>query len=142
MVTRAYPRIPEARSGPGRAATQALTDDLRGAERALLHLHRSLRGATGENMSSDNRNQLWHDVEQSWQQHVANEEPLIRGVEPLLGSELAVSLITSLRIPVGHSLTRPHPQLLHSGWPTRLAIQAQYRFDRWRDAVDSRVTWC
>lgn len=59
-----------------------------------------------------------------------------------VGPELAVSLITLLRTPVGRAVTRPHPQLLRSGWPTWFAIQAQYRLDRWRDVTDSRATGC
>lgn len=140
MSTRAYPMIPGPRSGPDRAATRALTDDLRRAERAMRHLNRLLRGAAGGDPSFDNRDRLWNDVEESWQHHVAGEEPLIRRAAPLLGPERVLSLITLLRRPVGHSLTRPHPQLLRGGWPTGLAIRAQYRFDRWRDDLDNRGT--
>lgn len=141
MSTRAYPMIPGPRSGPDRAATRALTDDLRRAERAMGHLSRLLRGAAGEGSSFVSRDRLWNDVEKSWQQHVAGEEPLILRVAPLFGPERVVSLITLLRRPADHSLTRQHPQLLRGGWPTGLAIRAQYRFDRWRDVLDNRVTW-
>lgn len=141
MSTRVYPMTGRRRSGPDRATTRALTDDLRNAERAMRHLHRSLRGAAGEDASLRNRTRLWNDVEQSWQRHVASEEVLMHQVAPLLGPGRDVSLIGLLRRPVARSLTRPHPQLLRGGWPTRLAIRAQYRFDRWRDGFDSRDTW-
>jgi len=97
--------------------------------------------AAGEDPSFVNRDKLWNDVEKPWQQHVAGEEPLILRVAPLFGPERVVPLITLLRRAADHSLTRQHPQLLRGGWPTRLAIRAQYRFDRWRDVLDNRGTW-
>lgn len=138
MATRAYPMVRRVLSDPERAALRPLTGDLRCAERAMRHLNRLLRGAAGE---SDNRERLWTDVERAWQQHVADEEPLVRQVAPVLGPERVASLMTLLRRPVGHSLTRPHPLLLHGGWPTGLAIRAQYRIDEWRDVLDNRVSW-
>ena len=139
MATRAYPMVRGVLTRPERAAIPPLAEDLRRAERAMRHLNRLLGGAAGEDPSS--RSRLWSDVEQAWQRHAAGEEPLIRRVAPMLESERVLSLITLLRRPVGHSLTRPHPMLLRGGWPTGLAIRAQYQIDQWRDAVDSRVSW-
>ena len=113
-----------------------MRDDLRCAERALRHLNRILRGAAGEDLQ--NREQVWHQVERAWQRHVADEEPLIRRLTPLLRPEQALSLIAPLRRPVGRSLTRQHPALLHGGRATRMAIHGQYRIDRWRDVLDNR----
>ncbi len=124
---------------PERAAIGPLTEDLRCAERATRHLNRLLGGAAGED--PDNRGRLWSDVEQAWQRHVVDEEPLIERVAPVLDPSRVLSLITLLRRPVGHSLTRPHPMLLHGGWPTGLAIRAQYRIDECRDVLDNRVSW-
>jgi len=139
MSTRAYPMVRRVLPGPDRAATRALTEDLRGAVRALWHLNRLLRGTWWEEPEGQER--LWKEVERAWQRHVADEEPLIRRVAPSLRPERVASLITSLRRPVGHSLTRAHPRLLRGGWPTGLAIRAHYRFDRFRDVLDNRASW-
>jgi len=139
MATRAYPMVWRVLPKPERAAIGPLTEDLRCAERAMRHLNRLLGGAAGED--PDNRGRLWSDVEQAWQRHLVDEEPLIERVAPVLDPSRVLSLITLLRRPVGHSLTRPHPMLLHGGWPTGLAIRAQYRIDECRDVLDNRVSW-
>ena len=136
MATRAYPMAQCLLPRRERAAIRSMRDDLRCAERALRHLNGILRGAAGEDLQD--RERLWDQVERAWQRHVADEEPLIRRLTPLLRPEQALSLIAPLRRPVGRSLTRPHAALLHGGWPTRMAIHAQYRIDRWRDALDNR----
>ncbi|HVD88062.1 MAG TPA: hypothetical protein VNB91_04070 [Jatrophihabitantaceae bacterium] len=136
MATRAYPMAQSLLPHRERAAIRALRDDLRCAERALRHLNRILRGAAGEDLQ--NRDQMWDEVERAWQRHIADEEPLIRRLTPLLRPEQALSLIAPLRRPVGRSLTRQHPALLRGGWLTRTAIRAQHRIDRWRDILDNR----
>jgi hypothetical protein len=136
MATRAYPMAQRLLPRRERAAIRAMRDDLRCAERALRHLNRTLRGAAGEDLQ--NKEQLWDQVERAWQRHAADEEPLIRRLTPLLRPEQALSLIAPLRRPVGRSLTRQHPALLHGGWLTRMAIRAQHRIDRWRDILDNR----
>lgn len=136
MATRAYPMAQRLLPRREQAAIRAMQHDLRCAERALRHLNRILRGAAGEDIQ--NREQLWDQVERVWQRHVADEEPLIRRLRPLLRPEQALSLIAPLRRPVGRSLTRQHPALLRGGWPTRMAIRAQHRIDRWRDILDNR----
>ena len=136
MATRAYPMTQRLLPRRERAAIRAMRDDLRCAERALRHLNRILRGAAGENLQD--KEQRWDQVERAWQRHVADEEPLIRRLTPLLRPEQALSLIAPLRRPVGRSLTRQHPALLHGGRATRTAIHAQYRIDRWRDVLDNR----
>jgi hypothetical protein len=136
MATRAYPMAQRLLPRRERAAIRAMRDNLRCAERALRHLNGILRGAAGEDLQ--NREQLWDQVEHAWQRHVADEEPLIRRLTPLLRPEQALSLIAPLRRPVGRSLTRQHPALLRGGWLTRTAIRAQHRIDRWRDILDNR----
>jgi hypothetical protein len=136
MSTRAYPMAQRLLPRRERAAIRSMRDDLHGAERGLQHLNGILRGAAGEDLQD--KNQRWDQVERAWQRHVADEEPLIRRLTPLLRPEQALSLIAPLRRPVGRSLTRPHPALLHGGRPTRMAIHAQYRIDRWRDVLDNR----
>jgi hypothetical protein len=136
MATRAYPMAQSLLPRRERAAIRAMRDDLRCAERALRHLNRILRGAAGEDLQ--NKEQLWDQVERAWQRHVADEEPLIRRLTPLLRPEQALSLIAPLRRPVRRSLTRQHPALLRGGWLTRTAIRAQHRIDRWRDTLDNR----
>ncbi len=136
MATRAYPMAQSLLPRRERAAIRAMRDDLRCAERALRHLNRILRGAAGEDLQ--NKEQLWDQVERAWQRHVADEEPLIRRLTPLLRPEQALSLIAPLRRPVRRSLTRQHPALLRGGWLTRTAIRAQHRIDRWRDILDNR----
>jgi Hemerythrin HHE cation binding domain len=136
MSTRAYPMARCLLPGPERAAIRSLRDDLRNAERALRHLNRTLRGAAGED--SDNRERLWDEVEQAWHRHVADEERLTGSLARLLRPDQALSLIARLRRPAGRSLTRQHPALLRGGWPTRMAIHAQHRIDRWRDVLDNR----
>ncbi|PZS04856.1 MAG: hypothetical protein DLM56_04535 [Pseudonocardiales bacterium] len=141
MSTRAYPMLRRVLPAPERAATGPLTEDLRSAERALRHLNRLLRGASAEDESYQNRERLWQEVDRAWHHHVADEEPLLRRAAPLLGPDRVLSLITSLRRPFRHSLTRQHPLLLRGGWPTGLAIRAQYRIDHWHDVLDNRDTW-
>ena len=136
MSTVAYPMARLLLPRPERAPLRSLTADLRQAEQAMRHLNRLLRGAARENPRYEE--QMWQVVERAWRRHVADEEPLLRRLAPLLPPERAVSLMASLRRPFRHSLTRPHPALLHAGWPTRLAIRAQYRIDRWRDVLDNR----
>jgi hypothetical protein len=136
MSTRAYPMAQRLLPRSERAAIRSMGDDLRCAERALRYLNRILRGAAGEDLQD--REQRWDQVERAWQRHVADEELLIRRLMPLLRPEQAVSLIAPLRRPVGRSLTRPHPALLHGGWLTRMLIHAQYRIDRLRDVFDNR----
>jgi hypothetical protein len=136
MATLAYPMAQRLLPRRERAAIRAMRDDLRCAERALRHLNRILRGAAGEDLQ--NKEQLWDQVERAWQRHVADEEPLIRRLTPLLRPEQALSLIAPLRRPVRHSLTRQHPALLRGGWLIRTAIRAQHRIDRWRDILDNR----
>jgi hypothetical protein len=136
MATCAYPMAQSLLPRRDRAVIRAMRDDLRRAERALRHLNRILRGAAGEDLQ--NKEQLWDQVEHAWQHHVADEGPLIRRLTPLLRPEQALSLIAPLRRPVRRSVTRQHPALLHGGWPTRMAIRAQHRIDRWRDTLDNR----
>lgn len=136
MATRAYPMARRLLPGPDRAAIMPLRDDLQSAECALGHLNRALRGAAGEDF--DSRQRLWDEVEKAWQRHVAGEEPFIRTLTPILRPDQALSLIAPLRRPAGLSLTRQHPALLCGGWPTRMAIHAQHRVDRWRDILDNR----
>jgi hypothetical protein len=94
------------------------------------------RGAAGEDLHNVER--LWEEVAQAWQRHIADEEPLIRRLAPLLRPEQALSLITLLRRPAGLSLTRPHPTLLRGGCTTRMAIHLECRIDQWRDVLDNR----
>lgn len=136
MATRAYPMARHLLTGPDRAGLVSMRHDLRCAERALRHLNRTLRGAAGEDF--DNRERLWDEVDQAWQRHITDEEPLIRSLTHLLRPDQALSLIAPLRRPAGLSLTRQHPALLRGGWPTRAAIHAQHRIDRWRDILDNR----
>jgi hypothetical protein len=125
MATRAYPMARRLLSAADWETIRSLRRDLRGAERALRHLNRTLRGAAGEDLH--NLERLWEEVAQAWQRHIADEEPLIRRLAPLLRPEQAIPLITRLRRPAGLSLTRPHPSLLRGGLTTRMAIHAQYR---------------
>lgn len=136
MSTLACPMARRLLSDPEPATFQSLSDDLRSAERALRHLNRTLRGAAGEDWGNVER--LWEEVENAWQRHVAEEEPLMRRLAPLLPPEQALSLIAPLRRATGFSLTRQHPTLLRGGWPIRMAVHAQYRIDRWRDVLDNR----
>jgi hypothetical protein len=136
MAARAYPMAKRLLPSPDRVGLVSLRHDLRRAERALRHLNRTLRGAAGEDF--DNRERLWDEVDQAWQRHITDEEPLIRSLTPLLRPDQALSLIAPLRRPAGLSLTRQHPALLRGGWPTRAAIHAQHRIDRWRDILDNR----
>lgn len=136
MSTVVYPMARRLLPGPERALLRRLSADLRQAERAMRHLNRLIRGAARENPRSEE--QMWQIIERAWRQHVADEEPLLRQLTPLLPPDRAVSMMASLRGPFRHTLTRPHPTLLHGGWPTRLAIHAQYRLDRWRDVLDNR----
>lgn len=142
MSTRAYPMIRDADPDLERSDTQVLTSDLRNAERALSQLNQVLRGAPGSDASVQHRLRLWDGVEQFWQDHIAEEERLVRHAAPLLGPERVVDLVALLRRPGGHSLTRVHPRLLGGGWPTRTTVRAQSRIDRWRDEMDSRSPWC
>jgi hypothetical protein len=136
MSTRAYPMASRLLAGAAWATIRSMRGDLRGAERALRHLHRTLRGAAGEDVHNVER--LWEEVAQAWQRHIADEEPFIRRLAPLLRPEQALSLIALLRRPAGLSLTRPHPTLLRGGWTTRMAIHLECRIDQWRDVLDNR----
>ena len=136
MSAVAYPMTRPLLRPSERARLRRLTADLRRAERAMRHLNRLVRGAARENPRSEE--QLWQIVEKAWRRHVADEEPLLRQLAPLLRPKQTVSLMASLRGPFRHSLTRPHPALLRAGWPTAMAMRAQYRIDRWRDVLDNR----
>jgi hypothetical protein len=136
MSSRAYPMARSLLPFAERDAVPSLREDLRSAERALRHLNRTLRGAAGEDR--ENVEGLWEDVIRDWHRHIADEEQLIRRLAPRLHPEQALALIALLRRPAGHSLTRQHPRLLRGGWPTRLAIHAEYRIDLWRDVLDNR----
>jgi hypothetical protein len=136
MSTLAYPMARRLLPGAAEATIRWMRGDLRRAERALRHLNRTLRGAAGEDLHDVER--LWVEVAQAWQRHIADEEPLVRRLAPLLRPEQALTLIALLRRPVRQSLTRPHPNLLRGGWTTRMAIHAQVRIDQWRDVLDNR----
>lgn len=136
MATRAYPMARDLVPVPEQQAIPSLREDLRSAERALRHLNRTLRGAAGEDL--EHVDALWDEVTRAWQRHITDEEPLIRRLAPLLRPAQALALIALLRRPTGRSLTRQHPSLLRGGWPTRLAVHAEYRIDQWRDVLDNR----
>jgi hypothetical protein len=136
MSTRAYPMARRLLPLSEREAIPSLRGDLRSAERALRHLNRTLRGAAGEDL--EHVDALWGEVIRAWRRHIADEEPLIHRLAPLLHPEQALVLIALLRRPTGLSLTRQHPSLLRGGWPTQLAIHAEYHIDRWRDVLDNR----
>jgi hypothetical protein len=136
MSTGAYPMVRPLLQGSAAETVGRLIADLRRAERAMRHLNGLLRGAARENPRGEQL--LWEEVEQAWRRHISDEEPLLRRLAPLLPPEREVSLMASLRGPFRHYLTRPHPVLLRAGWPTGMAIKAQYRIDRWRDVLDNR----
>lgn len=141
MSTRAYPMLRSADPELGHAATDSMVDELRTVEHAIGRLNGLLRGGAGGNPTVQQRLRLWSEIEQSWERHIAEEEPLVRRVGAKLGPQPAVRLITLLRRPIGHSLTRAHPRLLGGGRPTRAAIVFQGRLDRARDELDNRSTW-
>lgn len=141
MSTRAYPMLRSADPELGHAVTDSMVEELRTVEHAIGRLNGILRGGAGENPTVQHRLNLWSEIEQSWERHTAEEELLIRRSGAKLAPQPAVRLITLLRRPIGHSLTRTHPRLLGGGRTTRAAIVFQGRLDRARDELDNRSTW-
>lgn len=141
MTTRAYPMLRSADPELGHASTASMVGELRTIEHAIRTLNDLIRGGAGGNPSVQRRLELWSEIEQSWARHITEEEKLVQDAGAELGPQRAVRLITLLRRPIGHSLTRAHPRLLGGGWPTRVAIIFQGRLDRARDELDNRSTW-
>ncbi|MEO8749038.1 MAG: hypothetical protein ABI384_01460 [Allobranchiibius sp.] len=141
MTTRAYPMLRSADSELGPACTASMLSELRSIEHTIRALNNLLRGGAGGNPSVQRRLQLWSEIEQSWARHTTDEETLVHHAGAELGPQRAARLITLLRRPIGHSLTRAHPRLLGGGRPTRVAIIFQGRLDRARDEMDNRSTW-
>ncbi len=141
MSTRAYPLLRSADPALGHACTDSMVGELRTIEHAIRALNELIRGGAGGNPSVQQRLRLWSEIEQSWARHIAEEETLVQQVGAKLGPQRAVRLMSLLRRPIGHSLTRAHPRLLGGGRPTRAAIVIQGRLDRARDELDNRTTW-